>query len=252
MEGGLIVLIVLLTLLLVFLPFYIVYSILFQSRWFMYLLHKISPKTLFYFKTTERKVVLTIDDGPSGNTPQILDLLKQYNAHATFFIIGSKVKGRETTMKRIVDEGHDIGNHTWTDEPSFKNTPEEFEEKITKTDNALQPFMKNQQFKWFRPGSGIPMSFMVEPLEKLGYQMTVGSLHAFDAQIKNCSYTSFILNHGIVFGDICIVHDRSYTLPEIESFLKHCVKYEIQVVSLSEMMSAQLQSQSKNQYVQMK
>ena len=241
MESSLLFFLFLIVSFFVFLIFYIVYSIIFQQRWFMFILHKISPKTLLYFKTTQRKVVLTVDDAPSNHTSEILDLLKQYNVHATFFIIGEKVEGREEVMRRIINEGHEIGNHTWIDEPSFQNTPEEFEQKLIQTHETLLPYMNHQKYRWFRPGSGIPMPFMFKSLDKLDYIMTVGSLHAFDAQIHNCSLTSFVLNHGIEFGDICIVHDRSYTLPEIESFIQHCIKYEIEIVSLGEMMDSKNQ-----------
>ena len=236
MQLSLLFFLILLISFFIFLIFYTIYSIIFQKRWFMYLLHKITPNTLLYFKTTERKVVLTIDDGPTSHTEEILNLLHQYNVHATFFLIGNRVNGREEIIQRIISDGHEIGNHIWNDEPSFKNTPEEFEENVQRTHSVLLPYLSHQKYLWFRPGSGIPMEFMIDSLKKLKYIMTVGSMHAFDAQITNCSITSFWLKHGIEFGDICIVHDRSYTLPEIESFIQYCLKYDIQIVSLGEMM----------------
>ena len=59
-------------------------------------------------------VYLTFDDGPSANTIKILDLLKKYNAHATFFVIGSNIPGNEAILKRMADEGHTIAVHTYT------------------------------------------------------------------------------------------------------------------------------------------
>lgn len=57
---------------------------------------------------------LTFDDGPSDNTPEILDILSENNIKATFFIVGRSIDGREDTLKRIADEGHTIGIHTYT------------------------------------------------------------------------------------------------------------------------------------------
>jgi peptidoglycan/xylan/chitin deacetylase (PgdA/CDA1 family) len=61
-----------------------------------------------------RVVALTFDDGPSGYTGQILDVLKANNVHATFFEIGQNVAGRSAVMKRILREGSVLGNHSWS------------------------------------------------------------------------------------------------------------------------------------------
>jgi peptidoglycan/xylan/chitin deacetylase (PgdA/CDA1 family) len=60
----------------------------------------------------EPAVALTFDDGPSDLTVSILDALRDYGAHATFFVIGRSLAGREETLRRAVQEGHELGNHT--------------------------------------------------------------------------------------------------------------------------------------------
>ncbi len=57
---------------------------------------------------------LTFDDGPSQWTAPILDLLAEHEAHATFFLTGQRILGNEKLLYRMQDEGHEIGNHTWT------------------------------------------------------------------------------------------------------------------------------------------
>lgn len=65
-------------------------------------------------RTTGTGVIrLTFDDGPGGYTDQILDVLKTYNVHATFYVIGRHIPGRDAQMKRTVSEGHRIGNHSY-------------------------------------------------------------------------------------------------------------------------------------------
>lgn len=62
-----------------------------------------------------KKVYLTFDDGPSNLiTPKVLDVLKDNNVRATFFIVGSQIKNREDILKRIYSEGNGIGLHTFT------------------------------------------------------------------------------------------------------------------------------------------
>ena len=77
---------------------------------------KIYEKTVFSFAET-KTVYLTFDDGPSSRvTPLVLDVLKQENVPATFFLIGSEIEGREEIVKRIQTEGHAIGIHTFSHE----------------------------------------------------------------------------------------------------------------------------------------
>jgi peptidoglycan/xylan/chitin deacetylase (PgdA/CDA1 family) len=67
-------------------------------------------------KEGKKVMALTFDDGPNEETEKLLDILKEQNAKATFFLVGSLIPGREDTVKRIVAEGHDIGVHEWSQE----------------------------------------------------------------------------------------------------------------------------------------
>ena len=77
----------------------------------------ISPKVLAYSllsKDEEKVIYLTFDDGPSVMTDSVLDILKENHVKATFFLIGNQIKGQEAVVKRIYNEGHSIGLHTYT------------------------------------------------------------------------------------------------------------------------------------------
>ncbi len=60
-----------------------------------------------------RLIALTFDDGPSEQTPLILDLLRDHRGRATFFVLGESVEGREEILARTLAEGHEVGNHTY-------------------------------------------------------------------------------------------------------------------------------------------
>ena len=64
-----------------------------------------------------RDLCLTFDDGPSKTMEAVLDVLERYDAKATFFIIGNRIAGNETTLQRAVRGGHEIGNHSWSHQP---------------------------------------------------------------------------------------------------------------------------------------
>jgi peptidoglycan/xylan/chitin deacetylase (PgdA/CDA1 family) len=63
---------------------------------------------------TERLIALTFDDGPSPQTPPILDLFAEHGARGTFFVLGQSIEGREEILARTALEGHEIGNHTYS------------------------------------------------------------------------------------------------------------------------------------------
>jgi len=68
-----------------------------------------------HFETDRREVWLTIDDGPDPrDTPGMLDVLARYNAKATFFVIGRQVDSQRALVRRILREGHSLGNHTYS------------------------------------------------------------------------------------------------------------------------------------------
>jgi peptidoglycan/xylan/chitin deacetylase (PgdA/CDA1 family) len=83
-------------------------------------------------------MALTFDDGPDAAiTPQILDTLKRHNVHATFFVMGRHIPGNEALLRRIHDEGHEIGNHSWN-HPYFTRLPQEqILSEITSTEEAI-------------------------------------------------------------------------------------------------------------------
>jgi len=67
-----------------------------------------------YVNKNQKIIYLTFDDGPSILTDKVLDILKENNVHATFFVIGNQIKGYEEVLKRSYSEGHAIGLHTYT------------------------------------------------------------------------------------------------------------------------------------------
>ncbi|WP_246132112.1 polysaccharide deacetylase family protein [Paenibacillus hemerocallicola] len=86
-----------------------------------------------------KRVALTFDDGPDKKyTPLILDVLKKREVKATFFVVGIQVAKYGDVLKRISEEGHAIGNHTWDHADLTKRTAEQVAEQIDKTDTAIR------------------------------------------------------------------------------------------------------------------
>jgi spore germination protein YaaH/peptidoglycan/xylan/chitin deacetylase (PgdA/CDA1 family)/GT2 family glycosyltransferase len=125
-------------------------------------------------------VALTFDDGPDARwTPKILDILKQKQAPATFFVIGQNMQKRPDLVKREVNEGHDVGGHTWT-HPNIGETPLAQVQVELNATQRLFEVITGRSMRLFRPpffGDAEPSTpHEVAPLviaQTLGY-MTVG------------------------------------------------------------------------------
>ncbi|KAI9376398.1 hypothetical protein BJX61DRAFT_393573 [Aspergillus egyptiacus] len=124
------------------LPFYLVYKpphlliSYFASRYPDVLWHvplKASSST-----QQQPMVALTLDDAPSEFTPEILRLLRENEAHATFFLIGDHIPGREHVLRDAVNDGHELGNHAMFDQPSKELSDEELAEQIQAVQSRIQ------------------------------------------------------------------------------------------------------------------
>jgi peptidoglycan/xylan/chitin deacetylase (PgdA/CDA1 family) len=84
-------------------------------------------------------IAMTFDDGPSSeNTPRLLEMLKQRNIKATFFLIGQNAAANPDLVRRILAEGHEIGNHSWTHPQLSKLSDDRVTTEITKTQDAIK------------------------------------------------------------------------------------------------------------------
>ncbi|UQZ80890.1 Peptidoglycan-N-acetylglucosamine deacetylase [Paenibacillus konkukensis] len=90
---------------------------------------------------SEKKVALTFDDGPDAKfTNQILDILKREQVVATFFVTGEHASAHKDVMKRIVENGHEVGNHSWDHQDLTKMDEQQLKDEIDKTDAVIQGF----------------------------------------------------------------------------------------------------------------
>ncbi|WP_240904132.1 polysaccharide deacetylase family protein [Bacillus sp. N1-1] len=89
-------------------------------------------------ETNQKVVALTFDDGPTENVDDILTLLNDHNIKATFFLIGNEIEKNQEEAKAIVNEGHQIGNHTYSHQRMIFKSPWFIKEEIEKTDELIR------------------------------------------------------------------------------------------------------------------
>ncbi|QGG46931.1 polysaccharide deacetylase family protein [Heliorestis convoluta] len=96
-------------------------------------------------KQSQKIAYLTFDDGPSDITPRVLDILKHYQIPATFFVIGRQVENHVETTKRIVAEGHALGNHTYSHQyRQIYSSVEAFMQDLQKAENLLDKIVQQR------------------------------------------------------------------------------------------------------------
>jgi len=118
-------------------------------------------------RTKIKEVALTFDDGPTEFTPKFLDLLKENNIKATFFCIGKQIEKYPETFKRIIGEGHSIGNHTYShsNNTGFLSTSKMIEE-IQKCDEVMLK-IGNSKTNLYRPPFGVTNPNISKAIKKM-------------------------------------------------------------------------------------
>lgn len=219
-------------------PFYWIYKpptlliSYFQRRW---------PDVLFQVSTQSKVVALTIDDAPSEYTDEIAEVLKENDAKATFFVIGSQVPGREDILKRLILSGNELGNHAMHDEPSRSLSDATLVAEMQTVDNIIVNTYSAASIprppKYFRPGSGFFSERMRKIVSSLDYRIVLGGIYPHDPQIPYWSVNARHILSMVRSGGIIICHDRrSWTLPMLKIILPELKKRGYRVVTVSELL----------------
>ena len=212
-------------------------TFLFRPHWITGLLARTSG-VIWLVPTRERAVALTIDDGPDPlTTPGILDLLRQYDAHVTFFVISGRVAANEDLVVRTIEEGHELGNHLNTDDPAILLDPPEFERQLLASHAVLAQF---DDVHWFRPGSGWYHTQMLATLRRHGYRCVLGSVYPFDAQIRSAWFAARYVLWNVHPGSVIVLHDHGgrglRTAAALATILPELRRRGLRVVTVTELM----------------
>ncbi len=195
------------------------------------------PEVLFLHETRRRVVGLTIDDGPHPLlTPQILEVLARYNAHATFFMLSDKVRQHGAVVEEAVAAGHELGNHMCEDAPSHQLSDAEFVQQLHEAHQVLTAFAP---VRWFRPGSGWFNQRMLRHVAALGYRSALASVYPYDAQFPYPPLVSSYVMRNVFPGAIILLHEglwsRRGTVRVLNTILPALQQQGYQVLSLSEL-----------------
>jgi peptidoglycan/xylan/chitin deacetylase (PgdA/CDA1 family) len=199
------------------------------------------PATWFSVHVDGPYIAMTFDDGPSAETtPQLLDILKQRNLKVTFFEIGQNAERNPAIVKRILAEGHEIGNHSWTHPQLSKLSDERVTEEITKTQDAI----KNASGSGYtptllRPPYGAITARQKEWIEKqFGLSIIMWSVDPFDWKRPGESVIEQRILAGARPGAIILSHDiHKQTVDAMPATLDALIAKGFKFVTVSQLIA---------------
>lgn len=186
------------------------------------------------------KIALTFDDGPHPQyTPLILDILKEYNVHATFFLIGENAERNPELVRRILREGHEIGNHTYLHKNLKEHTSGGIYEEIAMAEEAILR-IADQRTKLLRPPGGLYDKQVCETAHRLDYDIILWTVDTFDWKHPAPEEIIQTVESNVQCGDIILCHDfiggaPSPTPDAIRKIIPDLLKRGYEFVSVSEL-----------------
>jgi peptidoglycan/xylan/chitin deacetylase (PgdA/CDA1 family) len=197
-------------------------------------------KTYCKSETNEKKIAITFDDGPDSEiTPEVLEILDEYNIKATFFCIGDQIEKNKELLKRMDSKGHLIGNHSFSHEFWFDLYPANKMHEDIKRTNGLIFETIGKKTKLFRPPYGITNPSLRRSIQDLDFNTIGWSIRSYDT-VKHIKKTLFRLKTRLHPGAIILFHDnREQIIDILKDFLAFTKDNGYEIVPLDELLKIQ-------------
>ncbi len=200
---------------------------------------------VFYMAGPEHssKVALSFDDGPlPGNTPDILDILNEYDIPATFFMLGQEVEASPWLVEKVAEHGHEIGNHSFTHRDFTKLDRETiWEEEIKPTGEMIEE-ITGEYPTLVRPPYGSITGEQMEKLGEKGYKVVNWSVDIGDYELENQPEMLLArLQVQMHPGAIILLHDgggdRTNTIKMLPEMIEMLMKEGYEFTTVGELIS---------------
>lgn len=196
------------------------------------------------------KIAITFDDGPHPKeTPKILDILKKYDAKATFFVVGKHVKWYPDSVIRAQNEGHEIGNHTFTHPDICTLSSDQLKEEIKSCEKIIIE-KTNKKPTVFRPPFGnYDKQSLKEISNDLGYTVILwNGVDVKDWQNPSPNYIAEQIIKNAKPNDIILLHDYATenTVKALDIILKTLKQKGYEFVTVSQLLNQNSKNIKKN------
>ncbi|WP_078553460.1 polysaccharide deacetylase family protein [Bacillus alkalicellulosilyticus] len=194
---------------------------------------------------TTNKIAITFDDGPDPRfTPQVLEVLQQYNVPATFFVMGSRAIAYPELTRRMVEEGHIVGNHTyWHPNLVKQGDLATLETEVMKTEDTLNDIL-GYRTKLFRAPYGFLYNELVEKLAELNYTVVAWSVDSLDWRELGATETAINVLSNMHPGAIILMHDggdwdadRTSTIESLHQIIPQLQEQGFEFVTVPELLN---------------
>jgi len=187
--------------------------------------------------TDQKVVALTFDDGPTKNVDEILPLLDRYNAKATFFLIGNEIEKNPEEAKKIIQAGHQVGNHTYSHNRMVLKSPTFIKEEIKKTDKLIRKIGYKGEID-FRPPNGKKLVGLPYYLHKYHKDTITWNIEPDTLYTTESSKIDYV-NKNVKPGSIILLHPMydgtCSELKTIEGILKDLSKKRYKFITVNEL-----------------
>jgi len=183
---------------------------------------------------TENQIAITFDDGPHPEiTPKVLELLKTYNAKATFFCIGKHIEAYPKVFKAIIEEGHTVGNHTYSHSNNFGFfKTEKIIEELQKT-NTIVKKSTGLTMQLYRPAFGVTNPRIKKALKITKLQSIGWNVRSLDTTFRTPDNIFNRTTKNLSKGDVVLLHDTSLkSLVVLERLLLFLQERNIESVTI--------------------
>jgi len=186
----------------------------------------------YNYTNTKKSVALTFDDGPSIYTEEILNTLKKYDSHATFFVLGNKIDNYNNTIIKMYDDGNEIGNHSYNHRWLTKLSIDEQKEQINKTQEIIKKYTGYTPI-YMRPTYG---SINKKLRENINLEIILWSVDTKDWKYKNVNTIVENALKDVKDGSIILMHDTyKRTSEAVKILVPKLIENGYQLVTISEL-----------------
>ena len=192
-------------------------------------------------ETTEKVVALTFDDGPAENTEEILEILRSENTKATFFLTGYEMEMNMEATKKIVQEGHEIGNHSYSHKRMIFKSPAFIKDEIERTDELIRQAGYQGDIH-FRPPNARKLLFLPHYLQSQGRKTIMWSMEP-DSFPEIARDAGKIVEHvleNVEPGSIILLHvmyeNREQSLRSVKGIIEGLKQQGYTFVTVSELL----------------
>ncbi len=188
-------------------------------------------------KIKKKQIAITFDDGPNSQfTPQILTILRKYNAKATFFCIGKHIEKHPELFNKIANEGHIIGNHSYSHSNNFGFfSSKKIIKEINMTNKLIFNFL-NVNCNLFRPPFGVTNPAIKNAIKHTKHIVIGWNVRSLDTKIKEPKEILKRITKNLKSGDVILLHDTNKrTVVVLEQLLLFLQKHHFETITVDEL-----------------